>query len=137
MTALLLAAILARPVALVDTVYWAARRAGIDPVLAVAVVEYESWFDPSKDVACGDTTDWGLFQLNSRYHVQHRESIDKHIAYGVAYLAECLAREKGSRTAGLSRYNAGAAASVAGRLYAARVLAIWRRLMIAAGKGKA
>jgi hypothetical protein len=49
--------------------------------------------------------DWGLFQLNSRYHPQYRLDTDQHIAYGVKLLGDYVRRY--GTIAGLGYYNAG------------------------------
>ena len=130
MTAVLIALLLNSPLEYVEAVYVAAQRANVDPLLACAVVEWESGFmpwsnpNPNKD----GSDDYGLFGLNSRHHHQYRESIDKHIALGCAVLMGCLLLEGGDVERALSRYNTGRPDSETGARYAAQVLKIYERL---------
>jgi soluble lytic murein transglycosylase-like protein len=131
---ILLARLVSAPLPRVELVMEAAERAGVDPSLAVALVAVESRFRVD---ACrrewDGTTSYGLFQINDGWHPQYRGDLIAHCNYGARYLAECLARDKGSRPAGLSRYNSGRPASVAGRSYASRVLALYRLVVAQRG----
>jgi len=128
-TALLIALYLSRPLQYVEVVYAAAERANVDPVLACALVEWESGFDPTSwDTNSDGSTDYGLFRLCSRYFYQYRESIERHCAQGAAFLMGCLMMEGGDEVRTLARYNAGSPTSETGRRYAARVLAIRDRI---------
>lgn len=121
---ILIARLVSAPLPRVELVMQAAERAGVDADLVVAMVAVESRWDPA---ALGDDgASWGLFQLCSRWHPQFRGDLTAHCSYGARYLAECLARDGGSRLAGLSMYNSGRPNSDAGRLYAARVMALYR-----------
>ena len=82
--AILLAAYLHRPPALVEAVF---RAGGID---AVAVVEMESNFVPTayRQEPRGHTS-YGLFQIDSEWHPQYRHDLTKHIAEGVRIYREC------------------------------------------------
>ena len=131
MTPVLVAILLGfRSVPLVTLVMEQARRAGVDPMLTVALVEAESRFDPA---ALGDDgTSWGLFQLSSRWHPQERESVFWHAAYGSQYISWCIAQEKGSWSAALERYNSGRGYD-SGRVYSERVLGIYRDITMRGG----
>jgi hypothetical protein len=98
--ALLLAALLHRPYGLVDNVY---AMGGID---AVAVVEYESQFNPKAFRREYEGTSWGLFQLWSKCHEQYRHDLLLHMVAGVAFLAECKVKG-GSLARSYSVYNSG------------------------------
>ena len=99
--AILLALLLHRPAGLVSTIY---DVAGIE---GVAICEYESQFN---DHACRreyEGTSWGLFQLWSKYHEQHREDLLLHIVAGTAYWTECKEKAGGDIAKGYSVYNSG------------------------------
>lgn len=77
---------------------------GID---AVAVVEYESRFNPRAWRREIDGTSWGLFQLYDKCHKQYREDILLHIVAGTEFLAECKKVSGGSLARAYSIYNSG------------------------------
>jgi hypothetical protein len=109
LTAILIAQILGRSLDLVWTV-WQKAEYSVDPVVACAVVEYESSFDP--DSWCYERdkrgkiigTSWGLYRLFDKYHYQFRYDLGLHCWYGAAYLAWCIWMERGDVRRGLSRY---------------------------------
>lgn len=114
-----------RPLALVLLVATSAQRAGVDPVLAVALVEVESQYTVNAyRVETNGTTSYGLFQINDGWHPQHRDDLVAHCDYGARYLAECIAREQDWETA-LCWYNSGYRDSPAGRRYAVKVLRLY------------
>jgi hypothetical protein len=95
----LLALLLHRPVGLVSTIY---DVAGID---GVAVVEYESQFCPTAWTREKGGTSWGLWQLYSKCHPQHREDLLMHIVEGASFWAEC--REGRELAEAYSIFNSG------------------------------
>ena len=100
--ALLLAAFLHRPVAIVKAVY---QQGGID---AVAVVECESNFVPTaiRKEPRGFTS-WGLFQEDSEWYPQHRGDLNQHIALGVGILQRRMAMAHGVFSIAVAMYNGG------------------------------
>ena len=122
---LMIAMALDRPVPLVETVYKAAIMYSVDPVVACAMVEWESGYQIGMDKRCDDgSTDYGLMQLNSRYHPQYRESVDRHIVYGIGFFKSCLIAELFDVPRALARYHSGRADSVSGREYVEHVMAV-------------
>lgn len=129
MTAVLIALLLSAPLEYVDGVFSSAQIVNVDPLLACAVVEWESGFQPMRVNRNKDgSDDYGLFQLNSRHHWQYRESIDRHIRQGIAVLFGCLAINGGDVERALSQYNTGSPTGETGKRYADRVLEIYERL---------
>ena len=129
MTAVLVALLLSAPLEYVDGVFSSAQIVNVDPILACAVVEWESGFQPVHvNVNKDGSTDYGLFQLNSLHHWQYRESIDRHIRQGIAVLFGCLILNGGDVERALSQYNTGSPTSDTGKRYAAHVLEIYERL---------
>jgi len=98
--ALLLAALLGRPAGIVSTIY---DIGGID---MVCLIEYESQYN---DRACrreakgGES--WGLFQLWSKYHEQHRDDLLLHVVAGASFWASCLEKGRGNIAVSYSWYN--------------------------------
>jgi soluble lytic murein transglycosylase-like protein len=114
-----------RPLALVLLVATSAQRAGVDPALAVAVVEVESQYTVNAyREEWNGSNSFGLFQINSQWHPQYRNNLVAHCDYGARYLAECIAREVDWETA-LTYYNSGYRDSPAGRRYAVKVLRLY------------
>ncbi len=120
------------PTALVvDTAYSAAERAGLDPLLVLAVISIESRFNPIAESVMGAK---GLMQIIPKYHLAR---LNKHggedavldpqsnILVGTQILQEYVYRA-GTLEAGLQFYN-GAARDVSAQ-YAQRVLAERERL---------
>ena len=99
-------------------------RAGIDPLLLLAVMAIESRFNP---VAQSDGGAMGLMQVIPRYHAEKFETADHakvldpptNIHVGARILRECISRG-GSEVAGLQLYNG--APGDATNAYATRVL---------------
>jgi len=133
--ALVMALLLGREPFLVSSV---ARSFPADPALAVALVEYESGFDPTSWCYEYDSegkvigTSWGLWRLFSKYHPQHRDNLAAHIQYGAGFLlCLMLAHRRGGDACylfSLSAYNAGSEWSKKGLAYAQRVLRVYDRL---------
>ena len=121
---------LGRPYDLVHKVWDAALFAAINPVLVVALVEEESRFKPTAFSWHPDRkgSDYGLFQLNSDYHPQHRKNIDDHVLYGTILLKDLLHKYPIQKA--LSHYNTGRDCKI-GRRYAARVLHRYTALLTA------
>ncbi len=100
--ALLLAAYLSRPPALVQLVY---DRAGVD---GVAVVECESQFYPQAlRREPRNHTSWGLWQIDDEWHPQYRFDLGKHNEEGARIWEEALAQAGGDFTRGVAHYNGG------------------------------
>lgn len=121
--AALIALALARPLSLVALVHDQAVRAGVDPVLACAVVETESWFNPRayRWNAGTKSSDWGLFQINDGWWPQFRWDMRMHCYMGSAILAFCVKEEGGNLPRALSRYHQGGW-TAKGREYAVVVI---------------
>jgi len=116
---------------LVSKVWKEAVKQGLNPMLVTALVGHESGFKPdiihkNKD----GSRDYGLFQLNSRYHPQFQGDVDGHVAYGVNFLREKI-NQYGVET-GLGVYNAGASktdkAAANRKAYVNRVLPLMKTL---------
>lgn len=109
---------------LVKQVWDEAIKQNLNPVLALAVVGHESNFKvKAKGKRNKDgSVDFGLFQLNSRYHPQFKDDLEGHITYGVGFLKKNVA--KYGVLGGLGVYNAGTAPErePLRRAYAARVM---------------
>jgi soluble lytic murein transglycosylase-like protein len=109
---------------LVEKVWKEAVKQNFNPILALAVVGHESNFKakvkgkPNKD----GSVDFGLFQLNSRYHPQFKSDLDAHVSYGVKFLKQTV--ERYGLEKGLGVYNAGASPASEGKrkAYLARVM---------------
>jgi hypothetical protein len=97
----LIALFLGRPLDYMATIY---DLGGID---AIAVVEYESQFNPRAFRREIDGTSYGLFQLYDKYHVQFRNDPLSHIITGVEFLEECKEKSRGSFSRAYSIYNSG------------------------------
>ena len=128
--ALVMAILLGREPFLVSAV---ARSFPGDPALAVAIVEWESQFNPRAQRREKEgVTDWGLWQLNSKYHPQYRDDLAAHIRYGAGFLLCLLLTYRKSGDAAvlfsLSHFNSGRPWSKRGLAYAQRVLALRRRI---------
>ena len=97
---------------------------GVDPAIALGLIEVESGFDPSAD----NGLCYGLMQLNRRYFPSGLPA-GENIQYGLEYLGELLARY-GTVEAALTAYNAGH--DTGSRVYANAVLAAaaaWRDII--------
>lgn len=113
-------------------------RAGIDPLLIVAVMAIESGFNPIAESSMGAQ---GLMQVIPRFHQDKLDEVSggslldpaANIHVGVLVLKEYI-RRTGSLEDGLQMY--GGAASDDGGSYAAKVLAEKQRLEAAAGRGR-
>jgi len=135
MSALVLAILLGRDPVLVNMV-WQSFPA--DRTLAVALVEYESGFDPDSWCYEYDSagkvigTSYGLYRLFSLYHPQYRDNLPRHIAYGAGFLLCLLLTYRRAGDAAvlfaLSHYNAGKPWSKRGLAYAQAVLNLRGRL---------
>lgn len=105
-------------------VYDAAEKLEVDPLLMIALVKTESNFNPT--VSSGD--DYGLFQLNSNWHPQHKNNITSHIIYGINFYKQLLNRFK-NRDKALRYYNTGNAnPTTAGNAYVAKVIEVYNQL---------
>jgi len=113
----------------------AGRRAGLDPLLIVAVIAIESGFNPIAESPMGAQ---GLMQIIPRFHQDKlRDTSDdralldpeRNIEVGALVLKESI-RRSGSLEGGLQQY-AGATSDEDGA-YAAKVLAEKQRLEVAA-----
>jgi len=89
---------------------------GISPSLALGLIYTESRFDR---FALNPSGGYGLCQLNPHYFPSGLSSEDN-IAYGLNFLADCIARYNGNVEAGLTAYNVGF--DTGSRVYANRVL---------------
>jgi len=130
MAAALIAVTLHRPMDMVQRVWESARYY---PELAVAVVEVESQFYPRAERKYKDgSSDWGLWQLNSRWHTQYRGDLTKHTWYGSGYLLTLLITYRkggsGATAAALSHWNHGDQYN--GIWYAVRVLAVMDKIKL-------
>jgi len=114
------------------------RTSGIDPLLIVAMVAIESSFNP---VAVSSMGAQGLMQVIPRFHMDKIGDVDRknplfdpqlNVRVGTQVLAEGL-RRFGSLQAALQYY--GGALSDPNASYANKVLAMKRRLVVAAGRG--
>lgn len=117
---------------LVAKVWKEAIKQKVDPFVALAVVQWESGYKPEVTHKNPDgSVDYGLFQLNSRYHPQFKNDVDNHIAYGVKFLADRI--KTYGLVKGLGVYNAGSApaAEAARQRYAKKVLPLVRDLQSA------
>jgi soluble lytic murein transglycosylase-like protein len=120
---------------LVRTAQSAARAAGIDPLLVIAVIGVESSFNPLSESVVGAQ---GLMQVIGRYHPEKVNTqsdrsalLDPvtNIQVGVLVLRESI-RRAGSVEAGLQQYNG--APDDPDLYYAHKVLAERQRLELAA-----
>ena len=117
----------------VKAAHLASERAGIDPLLVLAVIAIESSFDPNAVSLAGAE---GLMQVVPRYHGDTLEehggsdsvrNPETNILVGTHILEQYI-RRTGSLEAGLQRYN-GALSDVSGR-YSRKVLAERERLRV-------
>lgn len=93
---------------LVEKVWKAAEAQGMSPMMAMALVDHESEFNPNAiNVNKNRTQDYGLFQLNSYWHNQYRGDVDRHIEHGMKFIADNIRRYGTIR--GLGFYNSGQA----------------------------
>lgn len=98
-----------------DHIFAVCEKYGVDPGIVIAVIEYESEFDPSEIGDSGNA--YGLMQIWPKWHwdrmerlgVSKAELLDpyKNVEVGIDYLAELLDRDKGLEWA-LMAYNGGA-----------------------------
>jgi len=115
-----------RPQPLVARVYDAAP---VDPVLACAVVETESWFKPTAWHANRDkagkvwSTDYGLYQLCDAFHPQYRNDLYAHVRYGGALVARLEIAAGGDRWKALAKYNTDPA-------YPSRVMRVFEEIRV-------
>ena len=104
-----------------------AKRRRIDPTLVLALVTLESSFrENAINRNRNGTHDYGYFQLNNRWHNQHRGDVRRHIITGIEHLQWCLRTENNNVTRALSRYNTGRPDLPVGQAYARRILSIQR-----------
>jgi hypothetical protein len=97
---LMLAQAMHRPADLIAEVYW---MSGVE---GVAVVEYESQFNPHAWRLEPDGTSYGLWQLYSRCHKQYRDNLLLHIGTGATFWKACMA-QGGTIACSYSLYNSG------------------------------
>lgn len=121
-----------------------AKRRGVPPELALAVVEQESGFNPFaiSPRNKNGSRDHGLFQLNDKYHkLKNPYDALTNIRYGIGVLKQCLDQAGGDVRKALSYYNAGVNAKGEGRrqgnAYADKVLARKRMMTTSALQGTA
>jgi soluble lytic murein transglycosylase-like protein len=119
----LIAAYLGRSELLVCAVYREAKRQGLDPIVVCALVEVESGWNPK---AKSGTDDYGLFQINRRYHGYHKD-IRTHISVALGILRHNLVSSNGNVRWALAKYNAGSV-SKRGKIYASKVLSLAARI---------
>lgn len=118
-------------VKLVEKVWKEAQKQGLNPMLVTALVGHESGFKPDIIHRNPDgSIDYGLMQLNSRYHPQFKGAVDDHITYGVTFL-KGLIKTHGLEK-GLGAYNAGAGSSekatMKRKIYVSKVLPLMKTL---------
>jgi hypothetical protein len=101
-----------------------AKKRGISPSLALAIVAQESSFRESvvNNRNRNGTNDYGYFQLNSRWHNQHRGNVEEHIKTALDHLKWTIDTENGNIRRALSRYNTGRPDLPIGERYAQRIL---------------
>ena len=98
--AILCAALLHRPLPLVDLVY------GVGGLDAVALVECESQFNPNAlRVEPRGHTSYGLFQLDSEWHDQLRGNLQAHVYAGVLFLTLCKMKTNDELAGAVELYN--------------------------------
>lgn len=124
---------------LVQAAQAAGDRAGVDPMLLVAVMAVESGFNPIAESPMGAQ---GLMQVIPRFHQDKVDAVSGNgslldpvvnIRVGALVLKESI-RRAGSLEAGLQQY-AGAVSDDEGQ-YAAKVLAEKQRIEAAARRGR-
>jgi hypothetical protein len=121
LTVALLAFALGRPAPLVLQVAAAARAASVDPVLAVAIVERESQFNPrARHINFDGSVDRGLWQINSRWHPGLMD--------GSTFLALCLLRARYDPVRAACYYNRGWRCDAKGLRYARSVMQVYQRI---------
>ena len=98
-----------------------AKSKGIPVDLMVGLVAGESSWRNDVVHHNGGSSDYGLFQLNSLWHNQYRNSIINHIKTGIDHYKWCLRAEKNSPDKALARYNTGGSGTAAGRQYASYI----------------
>jgi len=104
-----------------------AKRRRIEPSLVLSIVAQESSFRYNAiNRNRNGTNDYGYFQLNNRWHDQHRSNIEKHIETGLDHLKWCIDTENGNITRALIRYNTGNPNNSYGQRYASTILRIKR-----------
>lgn len=102
-----------------------ARKRGIEASLVLALVAQESSFRESAvNRNRNGTYDYGYFQLNNRWHEQHKGNVPSHIKTALDHLKWCLRTENGDVVRALSRYNTGRPDLSVGERYAQRILSI-------------
>lgn len=103
-----------------------ALKERIDPSLIMALVVKESSFKENARNynRWNKTTDYGYFQLNDRWHKQHKSNVKKHIETGIEYLKWCLDTANGNEYRALARYNSGSETNRIGQNYARNVLSL-------------
>jgi soluble lytic murein transglycosylase-like protein len=123
---------------LVATAYREGLRAGVDPLLIIAVIAVESRFNPIAESEMGAQ---GLMQVIPRYHQDRLEAtgIDSvldpqsNIRLGAHVLGDYI-RSGGTEVAGLQRYNG--STGDASNAYAAKVLGEKQRLQQAVERAR-
>lgn len=96
---------------------------GVDPNLALAIISKESSFRENLVSRNRDgSNDYGYFQLNSKWHKQHRGSLKRHIQTALEFIKWCLKASSNNTRKALSRYNAGSENHPIGLRYADDVI---------------
>jgi len=131
--ALLIALTLARPTTTVSAIYHSVE---VDPVLACAVVEWESAFlwqrrdgSPMVHVNADGSKDWRYWQICDKYHEPYAYNRAKHIAQGAKIFTKAYKDAHGDPFRTLVNYNGSSS-------YPAHVLAIYYRLQNTIMKAK-
>ena len=86
-----------------DKILQYANKYGIDPNYVKATIAVESGFNPNAKSA---TNDYGLMQLNARYHGKVL-NVDENLDKGCKYLAQCLKEFNGDMNKASMGYNMG------------------------------
>ena len=126
LVALTLSLCLNRPLPLIQAVINEAQRQGASSLEMVCLVEKESHFNPRARSA---TRDHGLFQLNEIYHPNAPLALKKHIAYGISFYLSCNTSQYGDLWSTYSTYNGGRNWKRVSIHNAARVCALYLKLM--------
>jgi hypothetical protein len=95
---------------IIDLIVQEARRQGVDPILALALAQQESGFNPS---ATSPTGVVGLFQVTNRTGAAYGQTPETRTdpavsaRAGLSYFRDLLRQTGGDEDAALARYNGG------------------------------